>query len=204
MDEQSIKKSYHHTNLKEKLIDKALEFLVSKPLEEISVRDLTDAVGASRTAIYRHFDSKEHLFQAVILRGFEQLSEVLEPIYKDQTMTIQEKLYKTGKKYIAFAEAYPALYRLMMGDKLMRIREERCNVEDMSLEGSFGMIVSYATQAQEEQLFKKQDPVLQAISIWAMIHGQASLIIDGHPMIKAQKEEMYEVAFSVMMVGLRV
>jgi len=197
------KNSYHHDNLKKKLIEKALELLELKPLEEISVRELTDAVGASRTAIYRHFDSKEHLFQAVILRGFEQLSEALEPIYHDKTMSIQEKLYETGKKYIDFAEASPARYRLMVGDKLMRLREESCNVEDSSPEGSFGMIVSYATEAQEEQLFKKQDPGLQAIAIWAMIHGQASLIIDGHPMIKAQKEEIYEVAFSIMMDGLR-
>ena len=195
--------TYHHKNLKEKLILKALELLDNKPYESITVRELTDSLGVSRTAIYRHFSSKEHLFQAVILKGFEQLGEAMEPIYQDSTTDTKGKFYKIGEVYVDFALASPPRYRLMMGDKLMKIREESCEVEKEPLaDGAFGIMLSLVKQAQEEGLFKRQNSLHQAIAIWSLIHGQASLLLDGHPMVKETRNETQKIMFEMMTGGL--
>ena len=194
---------YHHKNLKDVLIVKALELLDEKPYESITVRELTDSIGVSRTAIYRHFSSKEHLFQAVILKGFDQLAEAMQPIYNDGSKSIEEKFYGIGECYINFALASPPRYRLMMGDKLMNIREESCDMPNTSVEGSFSIMISLVADAQDKGLFKVHDPMQQAIVIWSVIHGQASLLMDGHPMVREQKEPIKELMFEMIMQGLR-
>lgn len=196
------KTTYHHDNLKETLILKALALLDEKPYESITVRELTDIIGVSRTAIYRHFDSKEHLFQAVILKGFEQLTQSIEPIYHDNTLDTKEKFYKIAEAYVDFALASPPRYRLMMGDKLMNIRKQSCEMEADSLEGAFGIIVSLANKAQKEGLFREENPIHQAIVIWSLIHGQASLLMDGHPMVGKTRDETQTMMFEMMMRGL--
>jgi len=199
---ESKNREYHHKNLKEALIQTVLEMLEEKPLDAITVRELTNTLNVSRTAIYRHFSSKEHLFQMVILKSFDQLNDTLKPIYESGE-TIEQKFYLIGKSYIDFAMASPARYRLMMGDKLMKLREESCDIPDTSSESSFSIIVNLAQEAQHQGLFGVENPQVQAMSIWAMIHGQASLIIDGHPTITEQKEHMYELSFKILMQGLK-
>jgi len=196
------KRTYHHDNLKEKLILKALEFLDKKPYETITVRELTDSIGVSRTAIYRHFNSKEHLFQAVILKGFEQLQNALKPIYEDKSIDIKDKFYKIIKVYVDFALESPPRYRLMMGDKLMDVRQDGCELENEIPEGGFELIISLVSQAQEIGIFKKDNPVQQAIAIWSIMHGHASLLIDGHPIVKQMQNNTQKILFEMIIKGL--
>ena len=47
--------TYHHGNLKEGLVQTALEMLGKEGLEAITLRELSARLGTSRSAIYRHF-----------------------------------------------------------------------------------------------------------------------------------------------------
>ena len=199
---QTIKKSYHHHNLKEALIHEAIKLLDKKPYEMITIRELTSIIGVSRTAVYRHFKSKEELFQAVILEGFMKLKEQMEEVYQNEQLTLQEKIAQIGEKYIAFALHFPALYRLMFGDKLMKIREESCDMDCGEVDNAFGMLVSLVEEAQKAHIFEPDSPMEQAMAIWALIHGQASLLIDGHPMILEKKDQLLEKGLMMIMRGL--
>ena len=193
--------SYHHNNLKEALIQEAMHLLDKKPYEEITIRELTNLLNVSRTAVYRHYSSKEQLFQAVILKGFEQLKEQMSGVYDDKALHIEEKIAKTGEAYVAFALESPARYRLMFGDKLMKLREDSCEMDSSEVECSFGIVVSLIQEAQNKKLFAQADPLEQATALWALIHGQASLLIDGHPMIQEQKEKLLEMGMMMIMKG---
>ncbi len=198
---QKTATNYHHKNLKEALIEKTMELLDEKPYEEITIRYLTDLLHVSRTAIYRHFDSKEQLFQAVIFKGFEQLKGFLEPIYQNNMLTITEKIAKTGEAYINFALQSPARYRLMFGNKLMKLREESCDIDNNVLDTSFGIVIALIEEGQKEKLFAKGDPMELATALWALIHGQASLLIDGHPMILEQKQKLLQRGMQMIIKG---
>ena len=202
-DHNENNNTYHHKNLKEALIREAMAMLDRKPYEAITVRELTDALGVSRTAIYRHFDSKEHLFQAVILQGYAQLTEALRSLNENVASHVKEKLSLTAKGYIDFAMASPPRYRLMMGDKLMKVREESCAIEDTAIEDAFALLTSLVLEAQEEGLFRREDPSVQAVAIWSLMHGQASLLIDGHPMVLEMRESLHEVMVQMMVGGLK-
>ena len=201
MKERVQQKSYHHKNLKEALLQKTMQLIETKGYEKITLRELAKLLGVSRTAIYRHFDSKEHLFETIILHGFEELKEQIQSVY-DQELTIVEKIAKTGEVYVAFAMDSSARYRLMFGDKLMQLREKSCDMDQNQLDSSFGLLVSMIQQAQEEGVFAKADPIEQAVAVWALIHGEASLLIDGHPMVLQRKKQLLKTGMNMIVTGL--
>ena len=185
---EKSKKKYHHENLKEVLVDTSLEILEGEGLESITLRYVTARIGTSRTSVYRHFDSKEHLLQALILRGFRKLNDVLEPILLQKEVGVIPRLRLMGKAYVGFAMENKALYRIMLGDRLSTLRETRCEDDLDYINTGFNALVSLMLEGQEKKVFIHGDSSIQASSIWAIIHGQASLLIDSHTMIEDNKE----------------
>ncbi len=209
--------SYHHGNLKESLIVTALDMLRSEGFEAITLRELATRLGTSRSAIYRHFSGKEELMKAVILAGFDLLSEVIEPHFGNREKPLLERFHAMGISYITFATENPNLYRLLFGADMSREREEVCVEERPELHkmmhgestatteepvDSFAKLVAIIVEAQEQQLFKREDPVLVATAIWSLLHGLSSLAIDGHLSVCNNIREIYEVNFKILLEGL--
>lgn len=211
--------SYHHGNLKESLVQTALDMLRSEGLDAITLRELATRLGTSRSAIYRHFKGKEELLKAVILAGFELLNEAIEPHFNNREKPLLERFHAMGISYITFATENPNLYRLLFGADMSREREEICVEERPELHkmmhrealtvetedepgDSFRKLVAIIIEAQEQQLFKKEDPVLVATAIWSLLHGLSSLAIDGHLSVCNNILEIYEVNFKILLEGL--
>ena len=51
---------------REKILKNALEMFANKGYEGTNIRELSDALGISKGAMYRHYDSKEHLWDSVL------------------------------------------------------------------------------------------------------------------------------------------
>ena len=51
---------------REKILKNALEMFANKGYEGTNIRELSDALGVSKGAMYRHYDSKEHLWDSVL------------------------------------------------------------------------------------------------------------------------------------------
>src|SRR5215510_12243036 len=61
---------YHHGDLRRALIDEALRTIDTAGVEGLTLRRVGEALGVSRTALYRHFPDKEALIAAVAREGF--------------------------------------------------------------------------------------------------------------------------------------
>ena len=68
------KSTYHHGDLANALVKAALELVEQGGAEAVSLRDLTQSLGVSRAAPYRHFEDRDALLAAVAARGFEDLN----------------------------------------------------------------------------------------------------------------------------------
>ena len=213
-------RNYHHGNLKEALINEAFVIVKNEGIEALTLRELTQRLGASRSAIYRHFANKEDLVKNVILAGFELLDDSFEPIFIDETISVLDKLEQMGSKYIEFAVENPALYRMLFGPKHIKEREEVCadekpdlyrlknnqsNVDELDEMESNGFhkLVVLIVKAQEEGFFIKNEPFIVSITIWSALHGLASLIIDGHTFGDFQAQELYQANFNTLIHGLQ-
>ncbi len=211
--------TYHHGNLKEGLVQTALEMLGKEGLEAITLRELSARLGTSRSAIYRHFTGKEQLMKAVILAGFELLNEAIEPYFNDKESALLDRFHSMGIAYVTFATENPNLYRLLFGVDMSEEREEVCVEERPDLhkmmhgdtspellesdpDDGFRKLVAIIVEAQTQKIFKEGNPVLIATAIWSLLHGLSSLAIDGHLSVCDNVQEIYEVNYKILLEGL--
>jgi len=194
--------TYHHGNLKEELLQQAVNIIHEKGVDAVTLQVLASQLGTSRSAIYRHFSSKNDLMHNVLLYGFSMFDETISPVFMKKEENVKERLYLMGKAYIDFALEHPNLYRMLFGEKFQDIREEGCDMDDENKDSGFQALVALLMEGQEKNEFKVQDPMAQAQSIHAMVHGLASLCIDGHIKYSDKIDDLFEVCFKTMTEGL--
>ncbi|MBD3810444.1 MAG: TetR/AcrR family transcriptional regulator [Sulfuricurvum sp.] len=201
----NVKKNstYHHGNLKEALLSTALQMVEEEGLDAITLREITQRLGTSRSAVYRHFESKEDLIKGVIKQGYAQMDELFTPIFRDQSRSVEERFERMSRAYLEFAIEHPNLYRLLFGERFREEREGICDYcEETQATGLYALI-GLLLEAQEGEIVAKVDPMIQAATIWASVHGLASLLIDGHLMMSDNLEEIYRHIYISLLKGLR-
>ncbi len=163
--------AYHHGHLREELLRLGLEALESEGAEEMSLRSLAGRAGVSKTAPYRHFKDKESFLGALADEGFRLLCVELERAGG----TGRELVSAMGRRYMNFAVARPALYRLMNSPLVCRIPDGQmvwARKSLMLLAGALGT-------ARAEAGPGGGLAVDEAASTWAYIHGLVLIRIDG-------------------------
>lgn len=196
-----IKKEYHHGNLKEEFLQIAFEFIVKEDIEKLTLKVLSDATGTSRSAIYKHFKSRDALVEKMIEIGFERFDEVTSPILLNTQTPLIDRFYNSGKEYIQFAKENPNLYRLLFGKKYSHIREEIMSIKDKDCSG-FGALKIAIEEGQKSGILKKDDSFKQTIIIWSSLYGLSSLIMDGFMDVDELLDEIYEGLFETLLAGI--
>lgn len=162
--------SYHHGNARAALIAAARELLEVTGATQLSLRAVAEKAGLSRQAPYNHFASKEALLAAVAAQGFRELSAVMDADMAQATSDMG-RLTELGVAYITFAQANPALFRLMFQSELVDL----CRFPEAEAAGEatharcLAGIAAIAPQASREGL---------AILAWSVVHGYATLSIE--------------------------
>ena len=197
----TTKTDYHHGNLKEEFLKIAFDFIDTNDVDKLTLKVLSDATGTSRSAIYRHFKSKDALIEVMILNGFEEFDNITAPILLDKDKSLVDRFYLTTQSYINWAKDNPNLYRLLFGKKYSHIREEIISIRDEDCSG-FGALKSAIEEGQKQGILKKDDSYKQAIIIWASLHGLATLIIDGFMDVDEIYEELYSDMFESLLAGI--
>src|ERR1700733_6768231 len=77
-DGGSGRRGYHHGNLREALIEAALELIGAKGPAGFTVAEAARLAGVSPAAPYRHFRDADALLAEVAVRGFERLADALQ------------------------------------------------------------------------------------------------------------------------------
>ena len=170
-----IRQSYHHGDLRAALLAAAARLLEKEGAEAVSFRAIAREVGVSQTAPYNHFESKEHLLATVAEDGFR--SFVVLQRAAARTRSPRRRLQALGRAYVAFASAHPQLYRLMFGVGLADWKRYPSLVE-AALESC--ILVQQALAVLPPQAERSAGEGESSwVATWAMVHGLASLLIDG-------------------------
>jgi len=172
---------YRHGNLREALVEDALELLRTQTVAELSVRELAERAGVSPRAPYVHFASKQDLLAAVAARGFEDLAEAGQEHEGD--------LFKLGELYIQRAVDHPNLYRLMFGGFLEPCQE--------SADASFQQVLAAIRQRRSE--WDEERAHAAGVALWAFVHGLAELRLN--QMISAEVWESLSVQLLAELLG---
>lgn len=151
---------HHHGNLREALVESAMEMLENG--EPYTLRAVARAAGVSPTAPYRHYADKDALDAAVADAGYALLVETLEPIGQPRDQAVA---------YVEFALDHPSLFHVMATtpcdannpDRLAAAEAPR-RLLDSALRATFPH-----TEVTEDL----------GLACWALVHGLAALHLDG-------------------------
>jgi AcrR family transcriptional regulator len=172
------KDNYHHGALREALLAEAMTSLEKDGIQGLSLRGLAEAAGVSKTAPYRHFASKRDLLVTLSAEGFREFADRLgesqaAPAGPGDPLVGVRAL---SEAYLAFAKKHPALYRLMFSRLGYSLHSESCRLNS---ERALATLFETVRQAQEAGWRQQQEGRALAFSVWASVHGWASLLIDG-------------------------
>lgn len=194
------KKAYHHGNLRQALIDAAFELIEKRGVPALSLREVARRVGVTHAAPKRHFADRGSLVAALAEQGFRGLAAHVQAVRSSRRpRDSAEQLRALGVAYIEYAIAHPAHLRVMfspeVADKTRYPELQRAadTVRDM-LHGGI-------EKAQRESLVARGDPNLLAFAAWSMVHGCATLLIDGQAR-KTPVRRLIESAVRVLHDGL--
>ncbi len=167
---------YHHGNLRRALIDEALRTIGRHGVEGMTLRTVGEALGVSRTALYRHFSSKQALVAAVACEGFRTLRLALVEAWEGHGRG-WAGFDAMGVAYLAFAAAHPSHYRVMFGRYVEAGAQDPELVDEAT--AAFVALVDALIEQQRAGLVRDDDPLMLARFVWSVTHGIATLVIDG-------------------------
>ncbi len=165
------KSGYHHGDLRAALIRAGLALLEKRDADDLGLREVARAVGVSAASVYRHFPNKEALLQALAAEGLKRLGEAQRAASEAAGGGIAG-FAATGKAYVAFALANPALFRVIFS----RAEPEPAGGPSEKEDEASQLLMEFATAMAGHA--NTEEARVIATQSWALVHGLAVLILD--------------------------
>jgi AcrR family transcriptional regulator len=197
-------RGYHHGNLKEALLQAALDLIAQKGAAGFTFADAARMAGVSPAAPYRHFRDRDELLSSIAQRGFEQFEAQLSAVWDDGRPDTVTAFERTGKAYLAFAREEPAFYSAMFESGLPV--DSSPSLQTAS-ERAFAVIRAAAERlaALAPAGTPRPPALMMALHIWSMAHGVASLFSRGDAArrkLPMSPEELLEAEVLIYLRGL--
>jgi AcrR family transcriptional regulator len=139
-----------------------------------SLREVARRTELTAAAVYRHFDGKEALLAAVCEEGFRAFGSYLMAALKAKSA--RARLMATGDQYLRFALERPRDYRVIFMSEV----PAGTKMDPDSLPPTFAFLVDRVRECIDSGDLRAGEPMEMAVTIWAHVHGLASLRISGH------------------------
>ena len=187
---ETRKRAYHHGDLRQVLLDSAVQILRSEGEEALSMRKLAAVAGVSRTASYHHFADKQHLLCAIAEEGFLRLdatikeaigqlpSLVPEATENELLLRVRQELDSFINAYLQFAVNNSLYYDLMFGSRLWK-SEQLTESLKIHAHESFRQHVNAVGRWMALINANHIDSRHFAQVTWSTLHGMSRLVIDG-------------------------
>jgi AcrR family transcriptional regulator len=177
------RRGYHHGNLREALIQAALDLIAQKGPAGFTFADAARSAGVSSAAPYRHFRDRDALLADVARRGFERFAAHLDQAWNDGSPNPFAAFERVGRAYLAFARDEPA-------------------------EGSFAVLRRAAEVLCARLPPDRRPPALMvSLHVWALAHGIAALFArgdGGRRRLPMPPEDLLEAGVLLYLRGLGV
>lgn len=195
--------NYHHGDLRQAVIDSALELIAERDIQSLTLREIAKRVGVSQMAPYRHFKNKAVLLAVLAQEGFQALYDHLQEASTKRSLAPIERVRVLGVAYVLFAIENPVHYRVMFDASLSNrtIYPPLYQTAVKVLELCIQLIV----ECQQAGLIDERDPKELAQVKWSTCHGLSMLLIDHQfsTMGHAPVEELATSTMQTLIEGLQ-
>ena len=170
---------YHHGNLRATLLETAQTLVGEVGADGFSLRELARRANVSPAAPYHHFKDKAALIRALAKESQERLGVASLAALEGITHPAL-RLSALGVAYVVYAFEHPSEFRIMFRRELPSPLEMDQNVTP---DPAFVLLRQTLIECRDSNCFPIKDGehelYLATINTWALVHGLATLIIDG-------------------------
>lgn len=196
------KRGYHHGNLRQALVDAALELIEEKGPTGFTLSEAAKQAGVTPAAVYRHFEGRDDLIAEAARQGYEIFADLMEYAYETGQPSSLASFEATGRAYLAFARKYPGHYVAMFESGISTNRTaDLAQVANRAIS-----VLERAAEALSEHIPPEKRPPAQMFSahIWAMSHGVVELFARGAPGTRSpfSPEDLLETGIGIYLRGL--
>ena len=178
---------------REAIVDEARALISSDGLDALTLRRLGDRFSVSAPALYAHFRDKEDLLRAVAERQFDDLMARYREIdaASDPTRPL-DRVRAQCRNYVRMSQHDPELFRVMFlfPPDLGGILAVPEGIELPAATQAFQMAVGAIEDAIAAGHLEAEDPLVVAMTVWAGIHGVASILLLGLGMTPDAEDAM--------------
>ena len=165
-------RGYHHGNLREALVEAALQLIAERGPGGFAFVELARAAGVSAAAPYRHFRDRNALMAEVARRGYDRLAADLERGWNQGRPDPVAAIEACGQAYLAFARREPAYFAAMFDTTLGFDSEPELR---LAADAAFAVLRRAADAAVATATRNRPPAQMVALHLWSLAHGIASL-----------------------------
>ena len=197
------RRGYHHGNLREALMQAAIDLIADKGPSGFTFAEAARSAGVSPAAPYRHFRDRDALLAEVATRGFVKFALELERAWAEGRPDPQAAFIRLGRAYVAFARSEPAYYAAMFESALPRASYPG---PDDARRRAFEVLRA-ASESICARIPKERRPpeLMMSLHVWSMAHGVASLFArgdQGRHLIPMSAEDLLEAEVHLYLRGI--
>ncbi len=159
------------------ILEAARHLLAEGGLDAVSMRAVASRIGLSATSIYNYFDNKQALVDRVVRQGFERFDEYLREAAERVPKGSADRVYALGEAYIRFALENQEYFKVLFTLRADRPRE----IEELPEGGGYYVLRQSVEEAMESGAFRRNDPDLVVLYLWAHVHGLVTLFLACKP-----------------------
>ncbi|RSS79266.1 TetR/AcrR family transcriptional regulator [Streptomyces sp. WAC06614] len=177
--------TYRHGNLRNALLDAALELAREGGPDSVALREVTRRAGVAPNAAYRHFADRAALVHAVSQAAMARVARTMEaelaavPATDDPVARARARFRAVGTGYIRFATEEPGWFRTAF-----HVPADMTYATDTTAAGAEGLTPFEILGASLDDLVttgvlpESRRPGAEFLA-WSAVHGLSVLMIDG-------------------------
>ena len=190
------RKERDRQEMREAILESAHQLFVDKGFDDVSIRNIAEAIEYSPATIYLYFKDKNEIFYALHGEAFKKFNDFMSVL-----ATIKDpfkRLIKMGELYMEFAFKFPKYYDIMF---IMQSPMDCDKNSDDWKEGESAhcQLENVVKDCQQNGYFKDKDFKTLSFLIWSTMHGMCSLALRDRMKIyeEAERSKMLDKSYKM-------
>ena len=165
------------TERRQAILDAALHLFIEQGFEEVSMRNIADAIEYSPATIYLYFKDKNELLLDLQTQAFGQMAQEMSTVAAIEHPA--EQLRAFGEEFLRFGLRHPELFELMFIMNGPMVAAQACAGATAWPGGgsAFAQVVAIVQRGIDTGVFRPQNADSTALMVWAQVHGLAALFL---------------------------
>ncbi|URJ60032.3 TetR/AcrR family transcriptional regulator [Paenibacillus polymyxa] len=191
------------SEIRRKIIEAARSLFLNQGYAEVSMRKIADQIEYSPTTIYHYFSNKEAVVCELLVEGNTLFLQALQQRVDEAQaagLNALDTLKTVSDAYVRFGTANPEYYNILFISNLESV--SLVSLIDSGRFKGFELLEAGLKAAMEEGCIIQGDERLIARSVWSMLHGLTSLLLNFELSMAKSNDELIAFTIDTFLRGL--